>query len=127
MLNEYDFNIVESRTSGVTVARPLAESTEYNLLHLEAGNEKMLLTSIPAIAQYLYFTKYNWAYHTQEELNACKGQVNKKRLWPTGKGLDRSMIINHNMYTRRYAKDYMIDGPQFEIQDGLMPMYGCYS
>uniref|UniRef100_A0A2S2Q5M4 Glucose dehydrogenase n=1 Tax=Sipha flava TaxID=143950 RepID=A0A2S2Q5M4_9HEMI len=106
ILKEYDFIVVGAGAAGATVARRLAEVPEWNILLLEAGGEESLITSIPAIAHYLQFTNYNWGYHTEKELHACKGLINQKCPWPAGKGLGGSTIINNNMYTRGNIKDF---------------------
>lgn len=106
ILDEYDFIVVGAGAAGATVARRLAEVPEWNVLLLEAGGEESMITSIPAIAHYLQFTNYNWAYHTEEELHACKGLVNRTCPWPAGKGLGGSTIINNNMYTRGNVRDF---------------------
>ncbi|XP_050548423.1 glucose dehydrogenase [FAD, quinone]-like, partial [Daktulosphaira vitifoliae] len=106
LLNEYDFIVVGAGASGATVARRLAEITEWKILLLEAGGEESLVTSIPAIAHYLQFTNYNWGYRTELESHACKSLINKRCPWPAGKGLGGSTIINNNMYTRGNVRDF---------------------
>jgi len=106
VLDEYDFVVVGSGAAGATVARRLAEIPEWKVLLLEAGRQESLITSVPAIAHYFQFTDYNWAFKTEEEPRACLGHVNKKCLWPQGKGLGGSTIINNNIYTRGNAKDF---------------------
>lgn len=106
ILNEYDFIVVGAGAAGATVARRLAEVPEWTVLLLEAGGEESLITSVPAIAHYLQFTNYNWAYHTEVEPRACKGLTNKVCPWPAGKGLGGSTIINNNMYTRGNVRDF---------------------
>ncbi|XP_050435997.1 glucose dehydrogenase [FAD, quinone]-like [Adelges cooleyi] len=106
ILNEYDFIVVGAGAAGATVARRLAEISEWKVLLLEAGGEESLITSVPAIAHYLQFTNYNWGYRTEEEPHACKGLVNKRCPWPAGKGIGGSTIINNNMYTRGNVKDF---------------------
>jgi len=104
--DEYDFIVVGAGAAGATVARRLAEVPEWNVLLLEAGGEESLVTSIPAIAHYLHFTGYNWAYRTEKEPRACKGLTGQRCPWPAGKGLGGSTIINGNMYTRGFANDF---------------------
>lgn len=106
ILNEYDFIVVGAGAAGATIARRLAEVSEWNILLLEAGGEESLITSVPAIAHYLQFSNYNWAYNTEKELHACKGLINKVCPWPAGKGIGGSTIINNNMYTRGNIKDF---------------------
>lgn len=106
ILKEYDFIVVGAGAAGATVARRLAEVSEWNILLLEAGGEESLITSIPAIAHYLQFTNYNWVYHTEKELYACKGLINQECPWPAGKGLGGSTIINNNMYARGNIRDF---------------------
>lgn len=106
ILDEYDFIVVGAGASGATVARRLAEVPEWNVLLLEAGGEESLVTLFPAVAHYLHFTGYNWAYRTEKEPHACKGLINQRCLWPAGKGLGGSTIINGNMYTRGFANDF---------------------
>lgn len=106
ILDEYDFVVVGAGASGAVVAKRLAEVPEWKILLLEAGHEESLITSLPSIAHYLQFTDYNWAYRTEEEPHACLGIVNKKCLWPAGKGLGGSTIINNNIYTRGNVRDF---------------------
>lgn len=106
ILDEYDFIVVGAGAAGATVARRLAEVSEWNILLLEAGGEESMITAIPSIAHYLQFTNYNWAYRTEEEPHACKGLINKTCPWPAGKGIGGSTIINHNMYTRGNVRDF---------------------
>lgn len=106
ILDEYDFIVVGAGAAGATVARRLAEVSEWNVLLLEAGGQESLITSLPAIAHYLQFTNYNWGYSTEKELYACKGLINERCPWPAGKGLGGSTIINNNMYTRGNVRDF---------------------
>lgn len=106
ILDEYDFIVVGAGAAGATVASRLAEIPEWKILLLEAGRQESLATSVPAIAHYFQFTDYNWAFKTEEEPNACKGVVNKRCVWPQGKGLGGSTIINNNIYTRGNVRDF---------------------
>lgn len=106
ILNEYDFIVVGAGAAGAVVAKRLAEVPEWNILLLEAGGEESFVTSIPAIAHYMQFTNYNWGFHTEQELHACKGLINKRCPWPAGKGLGGSTIINNNLYTRGNVRDF---------------------
>lgn len=106
ILDEYDFVVVGAGAAGAVVARRLAEVPEWKILLLEAGGEESLITSVPALAHYLQFTDYNWAYKTEEEPRACQGLPNKRCLWPAGKGLGGSTIINNNIYTRGNVRDF---------------------
>ncbi|VVC33336.1 Glucose-methanol-choline oxidoreductase, N-terminal,FAD/NAD(P)-binding domain [Cinara cedri] len=91
--------------AGAPVARRLAEVPEWNILLLEAGGEESLINSFPAIAHYLQFTDYDWAYRTDKEPHACKGHTEKVYFWPAGKTLGDSTIIN-DMYTRGNVRDF---------------------
>ncbi|XP_050435844.1 glucose dehydrogenase [FAD, quinone]-like [Adelges cooleyi] len=106
ILDQYDFIVVGAGAAGATVARRLAEVPEWKILLLEAGREESLATSTPVVAHYWQFTDYNWAYRTEEEPRACLGIKNKKCLWPAGKGLGGSTIINNNIYTRGNVRDF---------------------
>lgn len=106
ILDEYDFIVVGAGAAGATVARRLAEIPEWKILLLEAGKQESLATSVPSIAHYFQFTDYNWAFKTEEEPNACLGHVNKKCVWPQGKGVGGSTIINNNIYTRGNVRDF---------------------
>lgn len=106
ILDEYDFVIVGAGAAGATVAARLAEVPEWKILLLEAGKQETFITSVPAIAHYLQFSDFNWAFKTEEEPKACQGHVNKRCLWPQGKGLGGSTIINNNIYTRGNVRDF---------------------
>lgn len=106
ILDEYDFVVVGAGAAGATVASRLAEVPEWKILLLEAGRQETILTSVPVIAHYFQFSDFNWAFKTEEEPNACQGHVNKRCLWPQGKGLGGSTIINNNIYTRGNVRDF---------------------
>lgn len=107
ILDEYDFVVVGAGAAGATVARRLAEVSEWRILLLEAGGEQSLVTSlVPAFAPYWQFTDYNWNYGTENETRACKGLIGKRCPLPTGKGLGGGTIINNNIYARGNVGDF---------------------
>ncbi|KAL1453730.1 hypothetical protein WDU94_010046, partial [Cyamophila willieti] len=106
ILKEYDFIVVGAGPAGCVVTNRLTENLDWKVLLLEAGDEEIVLTDIPETAHYLQFTNYNWNFTTEFQPGACRGLINERCPWPSGRAVGGGSIINNNIYTRGNPNDF---------------------
>lgn len=104
--NEYDFIVIGSGASGSVVASRLSEISSWKVLLLEAGKRGNFLTSVPIATPLLQFTQYNWNYSVEPSPDYAWAMKNRVPLYPRGKALGGSTVINSMMYTRGNPWDY---------------------
>ncbi|KAG8174745.1 hypothetical protein JTE90_012066 [Oedothorax gibbosus] len=104
--DEYDFIVVGGGSAGAVVASRLSEYTCVRVLLLEAGKSPPLLNDVPVLARNFWFTDIDWQYKTVPQKYCGDGLVNKQVLWPSGKGLGGSSLLNGMMYVRGNHKNY---------------------
>ena len=97
---------VGSGSAGAVVANRLSENANWKVLLLEAGGSESIISDIPVLAAALQLTPIDWAYQTQPQQSSCFGLVNKKSLWPRGKVLGGSSVLNYMLYVRGNPRDY---------------------
>ena len=66
-------------TAGAVVASRLSEKPCVNVLLLEAGPEPPLLTEVPALGRYFWFTDVDWKYKTTPQKHTGRALVNRVR------------------------------------------------
>ncbi|XP_013103308.1 glucose dehydrogenase [FAD, quinone]-like [Stomoxys calcitrans] len=107
LLKEYDFIIVGAGTAGCTLAARLSENPHWKILLLEAGGPESLILDIPVVAQMLKLNPdINWGYATEPSDKYCLGVNNRRCLFPRGKVMGGSSVLNAMMYTRGNRRDY---------------------
>ncbi|XP_067130634.1 glucose dehydrogenase [FAD, quinone]-like [Centruroides vittatus] len=104
--SEYDYIIVGAGSSGATVANRLSEDKFNNVLLLEAGDIPSLMNEIPALAENLQHSRFDWQYKTVPQTHSFLGTKDKRSTWVRGKALGGSSSINNMFYLRGNKKDY---------------------
>ncbi|XP_066149063.1 glucose dehydrogenase [FAD, quinone]-like isoform X1 [Euwallacea fornicatus] len=102
----FDFIIVGSGSSGATLANRLSENTLWKVLLLEVGDVATALNDIPAMAPLFQKTKFDWGYVAEKENGSCWGCPEQRMLWPRGRGLGGSTLINFMIHVRGNPEDY---------------------
>ncbi|KAG8175260.1 hypothetical protein JTE90_020793 [Oedothorax gibbosus] len=104
--NEYDYVIVGAGSAGSVVASRLSEVPCVSVLLLEAGKSPPLLTEVPGIRNNFWFTDIDWAYKTVPQKHSGFGLMDNQVIWPGGKGLGGSSMMNGMVYVRGNKKNY---------------------
>ncbi|KAF7993309.1 hypothetical protein HCN44_006369 [Aphidius gifuensis] len=103
----YDFIIVGAGTAGATLAARLSEIESFKVLLIEAGRSENLLMDIPVVVNMLqYSDDINWKYSTEPSEKYCRAMNNNSCLWPRGKVMGGSSILNYMIATRGHPNDY---------------------
>jgi choline dehydrogenase len=106
ILREYDFIIIGAGSAGCVVANRLSEISEWNVLLIEAGDEKNVVMDITLIANMMSFTNANWGYKTVPNGKCCLSMQNEQCVFYQGKVMGGSSIINYIASTRGNKRDY---------------------
>ncbi|XP_066150109.1 glucose dehydrogenase [FAD, quinone]-like [Euwallacea fornicatus] len=102
----FDYIVVGGGSAGSIIANRLAKNSKDTVLVLEAGKDISDLLHIPSVGILLQKTAYDWSYHTVPQKNACKGLNKNISLWPMGKVLGGTNMLNSLLYTRGHREDF---------------------
>jgi len=105
-LPEYDFIIVGAGSAGCVVANRLTEASDRNVLLLEDGREENYIMGIPMLVQVLQSSDANWNYRSVPSNNSCLGLTNRQCMFPRGKVMGGSSVLNYMVHTRANRRDY---------------------
>ena len=104
MEKTFDYIIAGGGSAGCTLASRLCENKDINVLLIEAGGSgKSLFTQMPGGNGYIFGNpKFDWCLESipQPQLN------NRKILYPRGKGLGGSSLLNGMIYMRGAPGDF---------------------
>ncbi|CAL1262840.1 unnamed protein product [Larinioides sclopetarius] len=105
--DEYDYIVVGGGSAGSVVANRLSEEPCVTVLLLEAGATKPpLLNDIPSLGRYFWNTDIDWQFKTVPQKHAAFFLTDKQVIWPSGKGLGGSSLLNAMLYVRGNHEDY---------------------
>ncbi|OQR69219.1 glucose dehydrogenase-like, partial [Tropilaelaps mercedesae] len=102
----YDYIIVGGGSAGAVIAARISEDPSLRILLLEAGGSPSALHDVPLLAAEFQKTRVDWQYKTVPQDVACFGLNNRQSLWPRGKVLGGSSLLNYMLYVRGNRKDY---------------------
>ncbi|XP_058799351.1 glucose dehydrogenase [FAD, quinone]-like [Phymastichus coffea] len=103
----YDYIVVGAGTAGATVASRLSEMKDATVLLIEAGPYENLLMDIPILVNHLQFNnQINWGYKTEKSRFYCQGMTNHQCVYPRGKVMGGSSVLNFMIATRGNRLDY---------------------
>ncbi|XP_060085092.1 glucose dehydrogenase [FAD, quinone]-like [Ylistrum balloti] len=104
----YDYVIVGGGASGLVLANRLSEDADVTVLVLEAGNSESdkPIYDIPYNAPKAQMTEADWIYRTVPQKHAHMGMKERVGIWPQGKGLGGSTLLNGLVYIRGSRHDY---------------------
>ncbi|CAG9765096.1 unnamed protein product [Ceutorhynchus assimilis] len=102
----YDYIIVGGGSAGSILANKLSRNGIDKVLVLEAGKNTIDLLSIPSISLLLQNSPYDWKYATVPQKNSCLGLNQNVSLWPMGKLLGGTSMLNNMLYVRGHKEDF---------------------
>lgn len=105
----YDYIVVGGGTSGAVIASRLAEDVDTSVLLVEAGGDPgnhNPTIDVPLMADSVRGTEFDWQYRTVPQKTACLGHVEQSAIWPSGKGLGGTSLLNYMQYLRGSRYDY---------------------
>ncbi len=100
----FDFVVVGSGSAGSVIAGRLAEQTGGSIAVIEAGKKRWpKISKLPiANARAIGRPAHDWCYVSQPDPT----RLDRVELWPRGKGLGGSSLINGMIYVRGNRADY---------------------
>ncbi|XP_012173606.3 glucose dehydrogenase [FAD, quinone]-like [Bombus terrestris] len=108
LMPSYDFIVVGAGSAGAVLASRLSEIEDWNVLLLEAGGDGSIIYDVPITAANLQLSEIDWKYTTEPGTNYCRAMEEGRCLWPRGKAIGGSSVINYMLYIRGNKKDYDI-------------------
>ncbi|XP_075983911.1 glucose dehydrogenase [FAD, quinone]-like isoform X2 [Anticarsia gemmatalis] len=101
----YDYIVVGAGSAGSIVAGRLSENPRDSVLLLEAGGQEPLASRVPSFYRSFWnHDEIDWKYRTQPG-NYCLDQGGRC-VWPRGKVMGGTSVLNGMMYHRGHAADY---------------------
>ncbi|XP_045036542.1 glucose dehydrogenase [FAD, quinone]-like [Daphnia magna] len=105
-LNAYDFIVIGAGSSGSVVANRLTEMSDSKVLLLEAGGDETIISDIPGVVHHLQRTNIDWSYKTVPQTGSCLAFKDNRCIWPRGKVLGGTSVLNYMVYARGNKQDY---------------------
>ncbi|XP_068623869.1 glucose dehydrogenase [FAD, quinone]-like [Battus philenor] len=115
----YDFIVVGAGSAGSIVAGRLSEIEHFKVLLLEAGGDEPIGARPPSFYRNFWSNEdIDWSFRTAPG-DYCLDQGEKGCLWPRGKVLGGTSVLNGMMYHRGHAADYASWGEEWSWEKNL--------
>jgi len=115
--SSWEYIVVGAGSGGSVVAGRLAEAG-HRVLLVEAGGNKPWIGSVPGLVALLQKSPVDWAYTTEPSKVASLG-TGGVSLWPRGKLLGGSSILNYMLYVRGNSREHIM---QIYLSCHVMPI-----
>ncbi|XP_011704090.1 PREDICTED: glucose dehydrogenase [FAD, quinone]-like isoform X2 [Wasmannia auropunctata] len=103
----FDFIVIGAGTAGATMAARLSEIPHIKILLIEAGSHENMFLDIPVTAPLLSLDNdINWKYKTKPSDKYCVGMKDNSCIWPAGKIIGGSSVLNYMIANRGDAENY---------------------
>ncbi|XP_028131856.1 glucose dehydrogenase [FAD, quinone] isoform X1 [Diabrotica virgifera virgifera] len=122
----FDYIVVGCGSAGAIAARRLAENTKIKVLVLEAGKHGNFLLDVPVFGLLLQQSAYDWQYQSIPQTNSCFGLQNNVSMWPMGKIMGGTGMLNNMIYVRGYPEDFnhwFKDKEGYEFFKDILPYF----
>ncbi|GAB6029440.1 hypothetical protein CHUAL_005198 [Chamberlinius hualienensis] len=104
--NTYDFIVVGAGSAGSVLANRLSEIPNIRVLLLEAGGNETLTSEVPLFAGQLQLSPLDWNFTSTPQKYSCLAFWNQTCLWPQGKVLGGSSVLNYMIFVRGNKRDF---------------------
>lgn len=102
LTDAYDYVIVGAGAAGNVLASRLTEDNSTSVLLLESGGDDAKDSNINVRLE----SEFDHAYKTVPQERACRSMVDRRLIYPRGRGLEGSGTINYLSYTRGSRHDF---------------------
>lgn len=98
--------MVGSGSAGSVIANRLSENPRWKILLLEVGKLEPVYANVPILAPNLQTTDYTRRLTMEPEEGVCEAMEGRRCMWPRGRVLGGSSVVNYMIYTRGNPEDY---------------------
>ncbi|CAG9817579.1 unnamed protein product [Phaedon cochleariae] len=122
----FDYIVVGCGSAGAIVAKRLAEDRNITVLVLEAGQHGNSFLDIPFLGLLLQNSPFDWHYTTVSQAKSCLALNNNKSIWPTGKIVGGTGMLNNMIYVRGHEQDFhewYKDKEGYNYKEDVLPYF----
>ena len=124
----YDYIVIGGGTAGCTVASRLSEDGQRSVLLLEAGGHGSVISDMPSSTLIqIDPTENDWGYSTTPQNNAANFLRDHRVIFPRGRVLGGSSVLNFMVYNRGNRRDYDNWATNYSLPDwsynNLLPYF----
>lgn len=123
---KFDYVVVGLGSAGAIVSRRLAENRNISILVLEAGKYGNTLLDIPPFGLLLQKSAFDWQYKTVAQKKSCFSLHNNASVWPMGKIVGGTAMLNNMLYVRGHPEDFnswFKYKESYSFEDNILPYF----